>query len=115
MYITILASVPQFPSGLQAEIERNIGDILLLHEEIFVHMKLFLREPPSSDRPQEHHRSKSIDSDSKESSALKKAHRKSRRSFESMWSRQFKPQIKTSTPREAADMARVLGGMVDPA
>ena len=115
MYITILASVPQFPSGLQVEIERNIGDILLLHEEIFVHMKLFLREPSFSNRPQEHHRWNSIESDSKELGARKKTHRKSRRSFESMWSRQSKPQIKTSTPREAADMARVFGGMVDPA
>lgn len=92
--------------------ERNIGDILLLHEEIFVHMKLFLHETATINKPRGHQRWNSVDSVSKDPATVRKETRKSRRSLESMWTRQSKSEIMTSTAREAADMARVFGGMV---
>ena len=84
--------------------------MLLLHEEILIHMKLCLRGPISKTRG--HQRGNSGESGSRFLDLAKKDSRKSRRSLESLWSRQTSVVISTATPKEAADIARVFGGMV---
>ena len=82
----------------------------MLHEEIVIHMKIFLRN--ASVQARGHHRWQSDESGPLEPTDSKKESRKSRRSLESQGSRQSRTILQTATAREAADIARVFGGMV---
>ncbi|KAG8533674.1 uncharacterized protein KY384_001415 [Bacidia gigantensis] len=114
VYLTILGSLPQFPRFVQAEVERNLSEILVLHEELLIHMKLFLSEPCSkaAQSPSKHRRSNSSENDSKSGKNGKRDSHKSLRSKESLWFRQNKAQALASEPKEAADIARVFGNMM---
>ena len=97
---------------MQFEVERNLNEMLMLHEEILIHMKLFHRDAPSRpyDFSTKHLRLNSVDS--VDAKGGKKDRRVARRSMEPVWFRQSTHRMLTSEPQEAADIARVFGRMV---
>ncbi|KAL9132229.1 MAG: hypothetical protein Q9217_000033 [Psora testacea] len=112
VYLTILASTPQFPRFMQVEVDRNLSEILILHEEILIQIKIFLQDPSSRNGKvsARHRRWNSVDS--VEGNSCQKEPRSARRSFESLWFRQFKPRSLAAEPQEAAGVAKVFGRMV---
>ena len=104
--------MPDFPRSMQFEVERNLNEMLLLHEEILIHMKLFQRDASSKSYSlsTKHLRLNSVDS--VDTKGIKKSHWGGRRSMESTFFRHFKTRCLTSEPQEAADVARVFGRMV---
>ena len=83
--------------------------MLILHEEILIQFKLFLRDPHPK---RGHHRWSSGDSASKGFEGMKNDAHKSRRSLESLWTRHSNNAMPTATPNEAADIVKIFGGMV---
>ena len=97
---------------MQFEVERNLNEMLILHEEILIHMKLFQRDASFKPYTLSTNHLSLTNSDSNDTKGGKKGHRGSRRSMESAWLRQYKNRSLTSQPQEAANIAKVFGGMV---
>ena len=97
---------------MQVEVERNLSEILILHEEILIQLKIFLRDASSrhSKTGTKHHRGSS--GDSGESKIVQKDARGTRLSMESLWFRQFRARCLTSEAQEAAEIAKVFDRMV---
>ncbi|KAL9098718.1 MAG: hypothetical protein Q9163_005672 [Psora crenata] len=112
VYFTILASTPQFPRTMQVQVERNLSEILLFHEEILIQLKIVLQDKALTHgrAPAKHHRWHSVDN--VEGKPCQKGGHTTRRSMESLWFRQFKPRSVVSEPQKAADVARVFGCMM---
>ena len=95
---------------MQSEVERNLNEMLILHEELLIHLKMFFAT--SKHRDSHHRHSDSIDSELKDHKSAKRDSRKSVRSMDSLWFRHHKVHAAICEPHEAADIAKVFGRLV---
>lgn len=102
---------------MQAEVERNLSDILLLHEEIFIQIKTFMKDSADrcNNRDSTQKKSKHSRGHSLESIRAKLGREDARtggRSTDGFWFNRSRNRCQISEPQEAANIAGIFDRMV---
>ena len=111
----MLSSAPKGPQATQPEISQNVADILRLHEDILLEMKALvpgshMQSVAAAQQQSKHPRWYSIES--AEAPSFEAPVRKARPMNDFSWFGTHKTQNLVTTPREAANIAKIFERMV---
>ena len=115
VYLFMLNSAPKGPQATQPEISQNVADMLRLHEDILLEMKALmqgshLQSDATPQQQSKHRRWYSVEST--EAPSVEPPLKRARPVIDSYWFGIHKSRTLVTTPREAADVARLFERMV---
>lgn len=115
VYFFMLNSAPKGPQATQPEISQNVADMLRLHEDILLEIKIlmpdtYMRSDATPQQQSKHRRWYSVEDAGKPSGTSPV--RIIRPANDRSWFGNHRDQALVSTPGEAADIASVFERMV---
>ena len=115
VYLFMLNSAPKGPQATQPEITQNVADMLRLHEDILLEMKALMQgshlQPDASPQQQSKHR-RWYSVESTEAPLVEPPLTRARPVNDFYWFGLHRSRNLVTTPREAADIARIFERMV---
>ena len=114
VYLFMLNSAPKGPQATQPEISQNVADMLRLHEDILLEMKALMQDshlqPNAFPQQSKHRRWYSVEST--EAPSVEQPLRRTRPVKDSYRFGIHRSRTLVTSPREAADIARIFERMV---